>query len=159
MMPAQKLMLGMKNDSSGCVKSSQWAGDVSKADYPRASLPRSYPTRQQLKELGKKTTSPFFSVFLSYLQPLTHMEFSHLTPPLATVRGLRVGEPQESHPAPTYASTVENNLACHIAPEHTLALICDHTLLLQGIQAGEPVTEPKMSKASSKREQHFFARS
>lgn len=54
-----------------------------------------------------------------------------------------MGEPQESQPALAYTSTVENNLARHIAPEHTLAVICDHTLLLQQTQAGGPVTEPK----------------
>lgn len=51
---------------------------------------------------------------------------------------------------------MENNLAYLIAPGHTLAEIRDHMLLLQGIQVSGPVTEPKMSKVSSKRQQHFL---
>lgn len=87
--PRSEACAAMKNDSSGCIKVSQGAGDASRADYPGASLPSSYPThRQQMEELGKKTPSPFFSVFLSYLHHLTHVQFSHLIPPLATVRGL-----------------------------------------------------------------------
>lgn len=51
---------------------------------------------------------------------------------------------------------MENNLAYLIAPGHTLAEIRDHMLLLQGIQASGPVTEPKTSKVSYKRKPHFF---
>lgn len=115
-----------------------------------------------MKELGKKTPSPFFSVFLSYLRPLTRIEFNHLIPPLATVRGLRVGDTPKSQPALTQASPVEDNLAPHIAPEHTLAAICHHTLLLEGIPAGGPVTEPKMRAKPVLRDIaafFFFARS